>query len=162
MKIDLLKISKDNIMSIPYNSSTDNEQKSKVSTRINDKNIKDMPLSDDDMRIEFRKKLTQIFFDKTKGVYANLDAKTLIREDTFRKWQSDKIKKRPQRHMLAKFAVGLGLDFETTNELFTLHSNALDLKNNRLDYIIACAIKDRDDIEQFCNDVEEYCGLQLL
>jgi hypothetical protein len=46
--------------------------------------------------------------------------------------------------------------------LFALQSNALDCKNNRFDYIVACAIKDKDDIEQFGNDIEKYCGIIIL
>jgi hypothetical protein len=86
--------------------------------------------------------------------------KTYRKEDTFRRWLNGK--RFPKREALAKFVVGLGLDIVTAKELFALHSSPLDPTNNRLDYIIALAIRDKDDIGQFAEDVEKYCDLSIL
>ena len=64
------------------------------------------------------------------------------------------------RNFLAKFTVGLKLDIEESNELFRKHSGELNLTND-FDYIVYHALKSKDNIEFFLDEVYEYLGINL-
>jgi hypothetical protein len=86
---------------------------------------------------------------------------TQIKQDTFRRWM--KGTRNVSKKELVKFVVGLGVEIEITKKLFYLNGHPLNYEKNRLDFIVVCAIRDKDDIEQFGNDVKKYCnGLSIF
>lgn len=113
-----------------------------------------------DKSAALRKLILKLWYEKADGSYAKLEVKTQILEDTFRRWL--KGTRKMKRSNLAKLIVGLSVDLETANELFALQNHPLDCDGDRFDFITACAIRDKDDIEQFGNDVLAYCNLQLF
>lgn len=64
------------------------------------------------------------------------------------------------RNFLAKFTVGLKLDLDIANSLFSLHSGELNLTND-FDYIVYHALKTKDDINHFTEEVYEYLEIKL-
>lgn len=64
------------------------------------------------------------------------------------------------RNFLAKFTIGLKLDIEEANELFRKHSGELNLTND-FDYIVYHALKSKDNIDFFLDEVYEYLGINL-
>lgn len=106
------------------------------------------------------KLMQNLWLKKTGGSYPKLELLSQIEEITFQKWLSGA--RKIERSDLAKFVIGLSLDRETADELFALQSHSLDYENNRFDFIVACAIRDKDDIEQFAKDVFTYCKFQLF
>jgi len=64
------------------------------------------------------------------------------------------------RNFLAKFTVGLKLEIEQANELFRMHSGELNLTND-FDYIVYHALKTKDDIDFFIDEVYKYTGITL-
>lgn len=64
------------------------------------------------------------------------------------------------RNFLSKFTVGLKLDLETANSLFRIHSGELNLTND-FDYIVFHALKTKDDIDDFIEELELLIGINL-
>ena len=64
------------------------------------------------------------------------------------------------RRFLAKFTVGLKLSFDEANLLFRLHSGELNLTND-FDYIIFYALKTKDDIDDFIEEIKSLTGINL-
>lgn len=64
------------------------------------------------------------------------------------------------RRFLAKFTVGLKLSLDEANLLFTLHSGELNLTND-FDYIIFYALKTKDDIDDFIEEIKSLTGINL-
>lgn len=64
------------------------------------------------------------------------------------------------RRFLAKFTIGLKLDIESANFLFTKHSGELNLTND-FDYIVYHALKSKDSIDAFIDEVEIYLKINL-
>ncbi|GEM_PF-990071 len=64
------------------------------------------------------------------------------------------------RNFLAKFSVGLKLDLDAANKLFRFHSGELNLTND-FDYVVYYALKTKDDIDFFIEEVEKYIGINL-
>lgn len=78
--------------------------------------------------------------------------------DTIKKAINGKYK--ISRSFLAKFTVGLKLELEVANLLFKECSGELNLTND-FDYIVYNALKTKDDIDFFLNELEEYTGICL-
>lgn len=64
------------------------------------------------------------------------------------------------RNFLSKFTVGLKLEIECANSLFRDHSGELNLTND-FDYIVYHALKTKDDINYFIDEIEKYTGINL-
>lgn len=64
------------------------------------------------------------------------------------------------RNFLGKFTVGLKLEMEVANSLFRECSGELNLTND-FDYIVYNALKTKDDIDFFMNELKEYTGINL-
>jgi hypothetical protein len=154
-------LSKENAMNIPFCGNFEiNSRKADATHRVTDAEMKNIP-SDDENNTILRQIILKLFHEKTSGSYVKLEAMTQIKQDTFRRWM--KGARNPSKKELAKFVVGLGIEIEITEKLFCLNGHPLNCKENRLDFIVACAIKDKDDIEQFGNDVKKYCdGLSIF
>lgn len=181
MNIDLGKLKKPDALSIPFNEelfalyeleeimqpapgeeATGNKsiriEEGKSYLGISPEDLEKMPPLDKSAAL--RQRILKLWYEKAEGSYAKLEVETQILEDTFRKWL--KGSRNMKRSNLAKFIVGFSLDIETADELFALHDHPLDCDGDRFDFIVACAIRDKDDIEQFGNDVLAYCNLQLF
>lgn len=64
------------------------------------------------------------------------------------------------RNFLSKFCVGLKLEIEEANELFELQAGELNLTND-FDYIVFHALKTKDNIDYFLEEVYEYTEISL-
>jgi hypothetical protein len=160
MSVNLTNISKLNIMSIPFDGNIDIEPKADSSlARVSGADMRKMP-TDNEKTITLRKKVQSLFFDKIEGSYAKLEYLAQIKQNTFQKWMNGS--RNISRKELAKFVVGLSVDIELADELFVLYGHALNCDNNRFDCVVANAIKDKDDIAQFGEDVETYCNMSLF
>lgn len=67
-----------------------------------------------------------------------------------------KQEKRVTRKALGQFCVGLGLSIKESEELFALTGKNLVFGYTYFDSITMCAIRDRDNIEDYLNELEEY------
>ena len=94
------------------------------------------------------------------GIYPFLEEKCNISQDTYKKMQSTKYKNKWTREMLGKLCVGLGMSIDEANELFLLQGGKLN-ETNALDKIIYCALRDKDNIYDFCEEVLEYTGRDI-
>ena len=161
MIIDFKNLSKDYAVNIPFDGINELSPVSNVFSlsRITNVEIHKIP-SNSEKSIKLRKNLQKLFFEKAEGSYVKLEIMTQIKEDTFRRWA--KGTREIKRINLAKFIVGLGIGIETAEELFCLSGHALDCKNNRFDFIVAYAINNKDDIEQFGKDVKKYCDIDIF
>jgi len=160
MSIDVTQLSKFDIKSIMFDGIVETSQQTdKNASRVSAIEMRSRP-SDTEKSIMLRKRLGNLWHEKTGGSYPKLEYLTLIKQNTFQSWSSGK--RKPSRLELAKFVVGLSVDIDTADELFSLQDHSLDCMSNRFDYIVACAIKDRDDIEQFGNDLQKHCGLSIF
>lgn len=90
--------------------------------------------------------------------YAVIEMCCRIPQDTIKKAINGRYN--ASRNFLAKFCVGLKLGIEKSNELFRIHSGELSLTND-FDYIIYHALKTKDDIDYFIEEVHEYIGINL-
>ena len=159
MNIDFENLIKANAMSVPFNGIIDDISCAKENAaRVSRADM--LSISEDDEKyIKLRQKLASLFHEKADGSYGKLEADTYIRQNTMQTWLSGK--RKANRISLALFVVGLRVDYETANNLFSLQSHPLN-NNNRFDYILICALRDGDDIEQFGNDVMEYCKVDIF
>ena len=82
----------------------------------------------------------------TTSLYKNMQ-----NEDRANKWS---------RTALGKLCVGLGLTIDEANELFLLQGGKLN-ETNALDKIIYCALRDKDNVYDFCAEVLEYTGKDI-
>ena len=94
------------------------------------------------------------------GIYPFIEEKCNISQDTYKKIQSPKYKNKWTREMLGKLCVGLGLSIDEANELFLLQGGKLN-ETNALDKIIYCALRDKDNVYDFCAEVLEYTGKDI-
>lgn len=160
MKIDLNRLSKSNAMSIPFNGNIDMEySEGRNIARVSNADKQRMPAGDE-KNIALRKRVQSLWFEKTGGSYEKLEYLCQIKQNTFQKWMNGS--RNMKRSELAKFVIGLSLYIEVADELFALQSHPLDCDGNRFDFITACAIRDRDDIEQFGKDVFAYCKQSIF
>ena len=58
---------------------------------------------------------------------------------------------------LGKICVGLSLSAEETDELFKLYGQPLDYNRSLFEAITICAVRDRDSIDSYVNELERYC-----
>lgn len=93
------------------------------------------------------------------GFLPLVEKKCNIPEDTMKKMQSGK--RRFTREQLAKFCVGFKLPIEKADELFLLQGGRLNLTND-FDFIVYHALKTKDDIEIFCDEVLNYLHVELM
>lgn len=110
---------------------------------------------------KLRSRLQGIFYDRTKDAddpYSYLDAKCGIGESLFRKVLNGT--RKITRPMLARFIVGLKLDGGQADELFELSGTPLN-PDNALDLIIINAIRDRDEIDDFVDEVIKYTDSKI-
>lgn len=90
---------------------------------------------------------------KKIGLFPLVEKQCNIPEDTMKKMQSGK--RRFTREQLAKFCIGFKLPIEKADELFLLQGGRLNLTND-FDFIVYHALKTKDDIEVFCDEVLNY------
>jgi len=161
MQESLHNVSKADIMSIPFDGIIELpvEGACTSSARINSAQIRDLPSEEDLNKTTLRRKLADLFFMKAEGDFERLEITTYIKQDTARKWFNGK--NRVSRRGLAKFVVGLKIDIDTADELFSLQGHPISLRN-RFDYIVACSVKNGDGIEDFYDDVLKYCSIDIF
>ena len=159
MNIDFENLIKANAMSVPFNGIIDDISCAKENAaRVSKADMLSIS-EDDEKHIKLRQKLASLFHEKADGSYSKLEADTYIRQNTMQTWLSGK--RKAGREKLALFVIGLKVDLETADELFSLQSHPLNM-NNRFDYIVACALKDGDDKEQFGDDIMGYCNIDIF
>jgi hypothetical protein len=115
-----------------------------------------------------REKIREIMWEKADEYRSTNNVKTpdsdfielfcQIPKDTLKKAINGKYK--ITRNFLAKFTVGLKLEMEVANLLFRECSGELNMTND-FDYIVYNALKSKDDIDFFMNELREYTGINL-
>lgn len=126
------------------------------------------PMNDGEKYTELREKVRKIMLNKTDeyrneinkdfGDYTVIEETCRIPTDTMKKALSGRYK--ITRNFLAKFTVGLKLGIEIANFLFIMHSGELNLTND-FDYITYHALKTKDDIDDFIEEVDGFLGINL-
>lgn len=155
MSFSLIKLTKDEILSIPLDDNLGKEQRTEKNyARVTMGEMRGI-LADDSRKIALRKKVQSLFFEKIGGNYAKLDVLAQVKQNTFQKWMNGSTT--IGRVNLAKFLVGLGIDIDSADELFSLQSHPLNCSGDRFDHIVAKALKDKDEIENFADSVMTYC-----
>lgn len=127
----------------------------KASYRVSRKDAADIPRTDEEAKRELRIMLTTLFALNLNQNYAQLESRCDIKPDTFQKIIRKRNPKGISRTMLAKFVVGAKVDIKTADTLFLYLGHGLD-DRNRFDYILMCALRDKDDIEIFNDDLMKY------
>lgn len=154
-------LDKRNIARIPLTKYKDWEDSTELPSTefISPYNLAEMPpLDPDGQRVKLRRLLSSVFHQKLDGNYEYLETRCDIKRDTFQKVLRANGGRGMSRTMLAKFVVGAGLDESTADELFLCQGTGLD-RRSRFDYILMCAIHDKDDIVTFNQDLIKYgCG----
>ena len=117
---------------------------------------------------DLREKIRDVFWEKTEEYHQQKKIKISdydvielccrIPTDTMKKAMNGKYK--VTRRFLAKYAVGLKLGISRANDLFSQHSGELNLSND-FDYIVYHALKTKDDINYFINEVYEFLKINL-
>lgn len=114
-----------------------------------------LPQNDDEKLEKLNIRISDLIFQKCK-TYKVMQQKTTIPQETLRKYISLGNQKKITRVMLAKFVVGLQLDYDEANELFALQSYPLDADSVLLDAVVAHCISEHLDIDGMsdtCNQV---------
>lgn len=112
--------------------------------------IRDIMLKETD---KYRNKTNKSF-----GDYTIIEEACRIPTDTMKKALSGRYK--ITRNFLAKFTVGLKLGIDISNSLFKIHSGELNLTND-FDYITYFALKTKDDIDDFIEEIDKFLGINL-
>lgn len=102
---------------------------------------------------KLRARLQDIFTDKARNSYAELEDSCEITESLFRKLLNGS--RVIHKNVLARFIVGLKLDRALADELFYLLGEPLD-DNEVFDHITICAIRDKDDIHHYLDELKTY------
>lgn len=118
--------------------------------------------------VDLRNDLRDIMWDKTDayrseigenmGDYPIIDILCRIPPDTMKKALNGRYK--ITRNFLAKFTVGLKLEIDAANKLFKDHSGELNITND-FDYIVYHALKTKDDINDFIQELDDLIGINL-
>ncbi|MDR2180304.1 MAG: hypothetical protein LBP21_08340 [Synergistaceae bacterium] len=76
--------------------------------------------------------------------------------NTYKKYMG--LKRPVTRVAIAKFAVGLHLSLDDANRLFRLQGGELN-ETNDFDYITLHALRDKDNVQDFLEEVEKYTAV---
>lgn len=133
----------------------------KVSSRVTSREISiyvDMSASLS-KKISYEKQhLAEVQGLKSTEMAGEIADRCQIAEDTLKKAISGKVP--ATRRFLYKFTVGLQMPLEKANEFFVLCGGALS-DDCAADYICKCALRDKDDIWTFLEEMEQYLGINL-
>ncbi len=121
-----------------------------------------------DNKAELREKLRDIMYEKNEiyrsernintGDFPLVETRCAIPVDSMKKIISGRYKL--SREVLAKFVVGMNLNIEEANNLFGLHSFPL-YERNAFDFIVIHALKTKDTVHEFMDEVYEFLGKKL-
>jgi hypothetical protein len=95
---------------------------------------------------------------KTASIERTVADRCDIPYNTYKKYIG--LKRQITRVALAKFAVGLRLSLDDANKLFRLQGGELN-ETNDFDYIIIHALMDKDDIQDFQDEVKQYTRVNI-
>lgn len=113
---------------------------------LSDSDIHDIP-SDEEKRLLLVSRIKELFIVRAHRNLEVIREKCSIPPETFK--SIIKYRRGVSRELLAKLVVGLEVDLDTAEILFSLQSHPLQTKSNRGDAIIASAIKNKDTIKVF-------------
>ncbi len=123
-----------------------NENREKVSGMFSAAALASLPRSDDEKLADLNIRISNLVFQKCK-TYRIMQQKTTLSQETLRKYINLGNQKKITRVMLAKFVVGLQLDYDEANELFALQSYPLDAESVLLDAVVVHCICEHLDID---------------
>lgn len=112
-----------------------------------------LPRSDSEKLYDLKIMMGDYIYEK--GGYKNVYVKTNINPDSLKKTIGLTQNRGIKREMLAKFVVGYQLSLEQANELFELHSYALNPKTTLLDAVVVHCIQNGYDICDFFDVCEQ-------
>lgn len=107
----------------------------------------------DEKHMQLCQRLQKLFESECSGRYEQMEVKCNIKEDLLRK--IFKGKRKVQREVLAKLVVGLKINRRIVDELYDLMGHPLNTQD-RLDKITIQALRDKDDIYTFIEEVDKY------
>lgn len=159
--MDISKISKDNIKNIQFSSIDPVEYPAalKVNYRISGKDLADLPPTDETKQAELRIRIIEIFEEKLSGQTTKVEEYCDINRTLFSKYLHAKAP--ISKTSLVKFIIGLKLDYNEGLELLELNGTPIN-EDCRFDYIAMSAIKDKDELEDFDNDLVKYGCKSIL
>lgn len=111
-----------------------------------DNEIDSIP-SDEDKRLLLISRIKELYITRAHRDLDFIKERCQIPPETFKSVLKER--RGVSRELLAKLVVGLEIDLETAEMLFSLQSHPLQISSSRGDAIIASAIKNKDKIETF-------------
>mgnify|MGYP001263670392 CR=1 FL=1 len=150
--ISKITFESDDIKEVLYQIPEENDGSFRISTG----DIDNMPhrTPNENLRI-LRKMLAELFAKNLNESYPALETRCDIKHDTFQKILRERNGRNISRKMLARFVVGAKVDLDIAEEMFLCLGHPLE-RRNRFDYILMCALRDRDDIDVFNDDLLKY------
>lgn len=98
-------------------------------------------------------------FKSMNAVYAELDRLCYIAPATMKKIVLGKYS--VSRIFLYKFTIGLSMTLEEANAYFLLCNGGILKRDDRGDYIVINAIRDRDNVESVINEFQDLLGKKI-
>ena len=129
------------------------EEQEQKRYRLSDEQIQNLGIDITNRKVELRKKISAIAYEKFKLDYQLIDVKCNIGESAMRKYI--KGTRNMSRAALMKFCSGACITVEEAQELFILFGHALDPKNNLVDAIVIDNIKCKEGIEILYEECEK-------
>ena len=126
-----------------------------TSARFSQDALKSLPQKEEEKLLELNVRVSDLVHARFEN-YDNMQVKTNINPESFRKAVRVSTKRKISREMLAKFVIGANLTLSEANDLFSLHSYPLDKSNVLLDAVVCHCLEEHLDINDFfdtCNQV---------
>lgn len=120
----------------------------KTSARFTPDALKSLPQKEEDKLLELNVKISDLAHDKFDNL-SQMQVKTNINPESFRKAVRLSTKRRITREMLAKFVIGAKLTLSEADELFSLQSYPMDKENVLLDAVVCHCLEEHLDINEF-------------
>lgn len=122
-------------------------EKERISGMFSAVELSMLPRTDSEKMTDLKIKMSD--YVRENGGYKNVYVKMNLNPDTLKKTLGLSQNRGIKREMLAKFVIGLKLTLDQANELFELHSYALNPTTTRLDAVVVHCIVNRYDINEF-------------
>lgn len=129
-------------------------EKKNASMRFTKKQLSSLPPNDSEKMSDLKSIMSDIYYEK--GLLpAKFEILTNIKYNSFKKSVNsiNSRNRRISRETLAKFVVGLGIDYEQANKMFKLESQPLSPEHILLDAVVVHCIQNEYDI----NEMFETC-----
>lgn len=130
------------------------DNKVNVSRMFSEHELSLIPRSDEEKITELKIKMSDCIREKCGG-YKYLHVKTNLNPGTVKKILQLNEKRTIKKEVLAKLVVGAGLTLEEANEMFSLHSSALNPATTQLDAVVVHCLEKHLDINGFFDTCQQ-------